>query len=94
LAFAVADGIVRYSAFSPTWTDADKHVHWNLGNVIVIEHALDQAVVLLGVERLPGHDAQHAGGHDKRKRDDHGRRWYPPQRPAGVWGISMGHVVP
>jgi hypothetical protein len=49
---------------------------------------------LLGVERLPGHDAQDAGGHDKRKRDDHGRRWYPPQRPAGVWGISMGHVVP
>ena len=29
---------------------------------------------LLGVERLPGHDAQHAGGHDQRKGDDHGRR--------------------
>ncbi|MBK7877058.1 MAG: M23 family metallopeptidase [Planctomycetes bacterium] len=37
---AVADGIVRYSAFSPTWTDAQGFVHWNLGNVIVIEHAL------------------------------------------------------
>ncbi len=41
---AVADGIVRYSAFSPTWTDADKHVHWNLGNVIVIEHMLDPPI--------------------------------------------------
>lgn len=37
---AVADGIVRYSAFSPTWTDGKGGVHWNLGNVIVIEHAL------------------------------------------------------
>jgi murein DD-endopeptidase MepM/ murein hydrolase activator NlpD len=38
--FAVADGVVRYSAFSPTWTDAKGFVHWNLGNVIVIEHEL------------------------------------------------------
>jgi murein DD-endopeptidase MepM/ murein hydrolase activator NlpD len=37
---AVADGVVRYSDFSPTWTDARGHVHWNLGNVIVIEHRL------------------------------------------------------
>jgi murein DD-endopeptidase MepM/ murein hydrolase activator NlpD len=37
---AIADGVVRYSAFSPTWTDAQGGVHWNLGNVIVIEHAL------------------------------------------------------
>lgn len=37
---AVADGLVRYSAFSPTWTDAKGTVHWNLGNVIVIEHEL------------------------------------------------------
>jgi murein DD-endopeptidase MepM/ murein hydrolase activator NlpD len=41
---AVADGIVRYSAFSPTWTDKGGHVHWNLGNVIVIEHALDPPI--------------------------------------------------
>lgn len=40
---AVADGVVRYSAFSPTWTDARGVVHWNLGNVIVIEHELDVA---------------------------------------------------
>jgi len=37
---AIADGVVRYSAFSPTWTDDKGSVHWNLGNVIVIEHAL------------------------------------------------------
>jgi murein DD-endopeptidase MepM/ murein hydrolase activator NlpD len=41
---AIADGVVRYSAFSPTWTDARGGVHWNLGNVIVIEHALDPPV--------------------------------------------------
>jgi murein DD-endopeptidase MepM/ murein hydrolase activator NlpD len=45
---SIADGIVRYSAFSPTWTDDHKHVHWNLGNVIVIEHALDPPVDELG----------------------------------------------
>jgi hypothetical protein len=49
---------------------------------------------LLGVERLPGHDAQDTGGHDKRKGDDHGRRCDPPQRPARIWGISMGHALP
>lgn len=38
---AIADGVVRYSAFSPSWTDDEGVVHWNLGNVIVIEHALD-----------------------------------------------------
>lgn len=37
---AVADGVVRYSDFSPTWTDKAGHTHWNLGNVIVIEHPL------------------------------------------------------
>lgn len=37
---SIADGIVRYSAFSPTWTDEDRRVHWNLGNVVVVEHAL------------------------------------------------------
>jgi murein DD-endopeptidase MepM/ murein hydrolase activator NlpD len=37
---AVADGIVRYSDSSPTWTDEHGRIHWNLGNVIVIEHAL------------------------------------------------------
>lgn len=41
---AIADGIVRYSSFSPTWTDASGRVHWNLGNVIVIEHAIAPAV--------------------------------------------------
>ena len=41
---AIADGVVRYSAFSPTWTDEKQRVHWNLGNVIVIEHALDPPV--------------------------------------------------
>jgi len=42
---AIADGVVRYSAFSPTWTDDDGFTHWNLGNVIVIEHALEPPVV-------------------------------------------------
>ena len=37
---AIAAGIVRYSAFSPTWTDDRGRVHWNLGNVSVIEHEL------------------------------------------------------
>ncbi len=37
---AIGDGVVRYSDFSPTWTDAKGGVHWNFGNVIVIEHAL------------------------------------------------------
>lgn len=40
---SVADGAVRYSDFSPTWTDDRGHVHWNLGNVIVIEHPLAPA---------------------------------------------------
>jgi len=35
---SVAGGRVVYSDFSPTWTDANGHTHWNLGNVIVIEH--------------------------------------------------------
>jgi murein DD-endopeptidase MepM/ murein hydrolase activator NlpD len=38
---AIADGVVRYSAFSPTWTDARGATHWNLGNVIVVEHELE-----------------------------------------------------
>lgn len=38
--FSVADGRVVYSDFSPTWTDPDGHMHWNLGNVIVVEHQL------------------------------------------------------
>jgi murein DD-endopeptidase MepM/ murein hydrolase activator NlpD len=40
---SVADGVVRYSDFSPTWTDDRGGVHWNLGNVIVIEHPLTPA---------------------------------------------------
>lgn len=40
---AIQDGVVRYSAFSPTWTDARGGVHWNLGNVVVIEHPLGPA---------------------------------------------------
>ena len=47
---AVADGVVRYSAFSPTWKDERGHVYWNLGNVIVIEHALDPPLLLEGEE--------------------------------------------
>lgn len=35
---AVADGTVAYSDFSPTWTDDRGRVHWNFGNVIVLEH--------------------------------------------------------
>lgn len=38
---SIADGRVRYSDFSPTWTDGSGATHWNLGNVVVIEHALD-----------------------------------------------------
>lgn len=41
---AIADGVVRYSAFSPTWTDERGAVHWNLGNVIVIEHSFEPAL--------------------------------------------------
>ncbi len=41
---SVADGVVRYSDFSPSWKDDTGRVHWNLGNVIVIEHELDPAV--------------------------------------------------
>ena len=37
---SVADGVVVYSDFSPTWTDARGVKHWNLGNVILIEHRL------------------------------------------------------
>ncbi|MCU0722220.1 MAG: M23 family metallopeptidase [Planctomycetes bacterium] len=36
----VADGTVVYSDFSPTWTDARGVKHWNLGNVIAVEHPL------------------------------------------------------
>lgn len=43
---AIADGVVRYSAFSPTWSDDSGFVHWNLGNVIVIEHGFDPAVAV------------------------------------------------
>lgn len=43
---AIADGVVKYSAFSPTWTDDRGFVHWNLGNVIVIEHRLDPPVAV------------------------------------------------
>jgi hypothetical protein len=39
--YSVADGVVKYSDFSPTWTDKNGRIHWNLGNVIVIEHWLD-----------------------------------------------------
>jgi murein DD-endopeptidase MepM/ murein hydrolase activator NlpD len=37
---SVADGVVRYSDWSRTWTDDRGRTHWNLGNVIVVEHAL------------------------------------------------------
>jgi murein DD-endopeptidase MepM/ murein hydrolase activator NlpD len=41
---AIGDGVVRYSDFSPTWTDAKGGVHWNFGNVVVIEHALQPSI--------------------------------------------------
>jgi murein DD-endopeptidase MepM/ murein hydrolase activator NlpD len=41
---SIAAGVVRYSDFSPSWVDAKKQVHWNLGNVVVIEHRLDPPV--------------------------------------------------
>jgi murein DD-endopeptidase MepM/ murein hydrolase activator NlpD len=41
---AIAAGVVKYSAFSPSWTDERGQVHWNLGNVIVVEHQLDPPV--------------------------------------------------
>lgn len=41
---AIADGVVAYSAFSPTWTDDRGGLHWNLGNVIVVEHALEPPI--------------------------------------------------
>ncbi len=37
---AAANGRVRYADFSPTWTDDAGRKHWNLGHVVVIEHAL------------------------------------------------------
>jgi murein DD-endopeptidase MepM/ murein hydrolase activator NlpD len=41
---SVAAGVCRYSDFSPTWTDEAGRVHWNLGNVIVIEHPLEPPI--------------------------------------------------
>ncbi len=38
---SVAAGRVTYSDFSPSWIDGSGQKHWNLGNVIVIEHELD-----------------------------------------------------
>ena len=38
---SIGGGVVRYSDFSPTWTDKQGRKHWNLGNVIVIEHPVD-----------------------------------------------------
>lgn len=40
----VADGVVRYSDWSPSWKEANGRMHWNLGNVIVVEHALDPPI--------------------------------------------------
>jgi len=48
----------------------------------------------LGPQRLPDHDAQHAGRHDERKRNDHHRGRYAAQRPVRVWEISIGHFSP
>lgn len=41
---SVAAGVVRYSDFSPSWTDEHGVVHWNLGNVIVVEHRLEPPI--------------------------------------------------
>jgi murein DD-endopeptidase MepM/ murein hydrolase activator NlpD len=37
---SVAAGVVRYSDWSPSWKEPGGRVHWNLGNVVVIEHPL------------------------------------------------------
>ena len=47
---SIADGVVRYSDFSPSWKDEAGVVHWNLGNVIVVEHPLDPPVA--GLEHV------------------------------------------
>jgi len=41
---SIGNGVVRYSDFSPSWKDDAGVVHWNLGNVIVVEHVLDPPV--------------------------------------------------
>ena len=41
---SVADGVVMYSDFSPTWTDDKGKKRWGFGNVIVIEHKLDLTI--------------------------------------------------
>ncbi|MHC5040543.1 MAG: M23 family metallopeptidase [Planctomycetota bacterium] len=38
---SIGDGVVVYSDFSQTWTDEKGRKHWNLGNVIIIEHKLE-----------------------------------------------------
>ncbi len=38
---SIAQGTVVYSDFSPSWKDERGATHWNLGNVIIIEHRLD-----------------------------------------------------
>lgn len=47
---AVAEGVVRWSDFSPTWVDEHGRAHWNLGNAIVIEHRLDPPLDEAGSE--------------------------------------------
>jgi murein DD-endopeptidase MepM/ murein hydrolase activator NlpD len=41
---SIATGVVRYSDFSPSWRDGDGRMHWNLGNVVVIEHSLEPPI--------------------------------------------------
>ena len=41
---SITAGVVRYSDFSPSWKDRTGRMHWNLGNVVVIEHPLDPPI--------------------------------------------------
>ncbi|MEQ8767657.1 MAG: M23 family metallopeptidase [Planctomycetota bacterium] len=41
---SIAAGRVVYSDFSPSWRDDRGQMHWNLGNVVVIEHELEEPI--------------------------------------------------
>ncbi|MCB9915091.1 MAG: M23 family metallopeptidase [Planctomycetes bacterium] len=90
---AVADGEVVYSDFSPTWTDDAGRVHWNFGNVIVLEHELSpdehicSVYVHLGADRRvkPGERVargQVLGTVGAQKSDENGR--YPAHLHFGL----------
>jgi murein DD-endopeptidase MepM/ murein hydrolase activator NlpD len=94
---SIGDGVVKYSDFSPTWTDSGGRIHWNLGNVVVIEHTLDPAedglkhvcslYVHLGADRRvkPGdrvRGAQRIGTIGRDRSDENGR--YPAHLHFGI----------